>query len=611
MSVAPRPAFAEVVRVSERLKTPHLDSNGNTVQPDTPNGGLSYHLCDAPVENFRPVKVLVIGAGYSGILCGIRIPERIRNVDVAIYDKNSGIGGAWYENRYPGCACDVPSHSYQYSFEPNPEWTSLYAPANEIRQYLTRTAKKYGVDRFIKLNHKVTRCRYNGDTGKWHLTIVNLLSGQISEDVGDILISGRGNLNSISWPKIKGLETFKGELMHSASWNVNYDFTAKRIGVIGSGSSAIQIIPQLQKVPGARLSCFIRSPTWISPPFGQQLWDTLGMKGTEIPEELRETLKMDPAEYLKFRLRIEEYGNSIHGSTFRGSPQQTASQADFEAYMKSKLADRPDILNTLRPSFSPGCRRLTPGPGFLEALTEPNVQVIKDEIREIEFNGIRTADGTLHRMDALVCATGFDTGAAPPFPVEGEGGTLLQAKWKDRPTNYLSVAVDEFPNHFMMLGPNAAIGSGSLTMMIEGANDYIVKCIRKIQKENIKSMVVKAARVRDFTAYVDAYFEKTVYTEECRSWYKKNGKVVGLWPGSTLHCLESLRSPRWEDFEYEYIGESRGVEVNRMAWLGNGWSERQLEKKDLAWYLYPEFQEVPAPGKPEESERYRIRPFSH
>ncbi|KAF2190598.1 FAD/NAD(P)-binding domain-containing protein [Zopfia rhizophila CBS 207.26] len=610
--------------------TPRIKSAVNGASTGGSNRTRSpFKLHDAPIENFRRIKIIVIGAGYSGIYCGIRIPEKIRNVDLVIYEKNAGVGGTWWENKYPGCACDVPSHSYQFSFEPNLNWSSLYAPSYEIQAYLERVAKKYSADRFIKLSHEITECQWDEYSAKWHVTVKNLNTGEVIKDTSDVLISARGNLNNPSWPDIEGFEIFKGEVMHSAKWNESYDFSNKRIAVIGSGSSAIQIVPSLQRLPGTHLSTFVRSKTWISPSFGQQLWDKYGFEGHAIPAELRDEFNSDPEHYHEFRLAVEEDGNAIHGVTIRGTPIQQGAKQMFKEHMQKRLETAPHIFEALLPSFSPGCRRLTPGPGYLEALTQPNVAFVTSPISRISESAVHTKDGKTHDVDVLVCATGFHTSAPPPFEVIGQNGVTIKRKWTQRATTYLSHSISSFPNMFMMLGPNAAIGSGSLTMMIESVGDYIIKSIRKIQKDNIASMVVKEEREDDFTEYVDAYFEKTVFMEECRSWYRngKTGAVVGLWPGSTLHCVECMRSPRWEDFEYTYIGEDEDEDaaieddrvsgavkrerVNRMAWLGNGWSVNQLEQKDLAWYLYPEFQDKPLAPFPEEKEGLKIRSFSY
>jgi len=371
------------------------------------------------------------------------------------------------------------------------------------------------------------------------------------------------------------------------------------------------------------VSTFVRSKTWISPSFGQQLWDKYGFDGFSIPKELQERFAKDPEYYEKFRLSVEEDGNSIHGVTMKGTPIQQGAKDLFEKHMQQRLESKPQIFEALLPSFSPGCRRLTPGPGYLEALTQPNVAFITDPITNISENAIHTSDGTTHTVDALVCATGFHTSAPPPFSVTGTNGISLTKHWENRATTYLSHSISSFPNMFTMLGPNAAIGSGSLTMMIESVGDYVAKAIRKLQKDNVASMVVKREREEDFTEYVDAYFEGTVFSEECNSWYKnklqggaRRNEVVGLWPGSTQHCIETMRSPRWEDFDYVYVDELEGAgtkrkRANRMAWLGNGWSVNQIEEHDMAWYLYAEFQDPPVAPRPEEKKRLKIRPFSY
>lgn len=310
-------------------------------------------------------------------------------------------------------------------------------------------------------------------------------------------------------------------------------------------------------------------------------------------------------------MKIETGGNEIHALTIKGTEMQKSAQKQFEQGMQQRLKKKPEYYEYLKPDFAPGCRRLTPGPGFLEALVQDNVDFVRDTIVRIEPEGVVTADGRMHGIDVLVCATGFHTAAPPPFPVAGLGGKGLADHWAGRAETYLSLATDGFPNFYIMLGPNSAVGSGSLTMMIESTGDYIVKCIRKQQKEKIKSMTAKTGRVRDFIRVVDAYFKGTVFMDECRSWYRKADKVTGLWPGSTLHCIETLRSPRWEDFEYEYLPEPDGSEANELGWMGNGWSVNQIEERDMAFYLMPRFLNVPSAPLPENHAGFTIRAFSH
>jgi len=314
-------------------------------------------------------------------------------------------------------------------------------------------------------------------------------------------------------------------------------------------------------------------------------------------------------KFLEFRKLIETDGNTIHGITFKGSDIQNWAVSAFGDMMRERLKKKPEIADFILPSFAVGCRRLTPGPGYLEALVEDNADFISDQISEIVPEGIVLETGRKIEIDVLVCATGFNASSPPPFEVYGKNGKSLQERFTPHRETYLTMTVDGFPNFFMMLGPNSAIGSGSLTMMIETEGDYIIKCIRKLQKEDYISMMPKPERVKDFMDYTNEYFKNTVYMDECNSWYRSDGgkgdRITGLWPGSTLHCLEALRAPRWEDFDFETKDE------NRLRWLGNGWSVTQLDGGDPAWYLEPSLQNVPVAGKPEDDEEFKRRPFSH
>ncbi|KAI0470961.1 flavin-binding monooxygenase [Xylariaceae sp. FL0804] len=602
-----------------------------------------FTIKDAPIDAHRPMKVRVIGAAYSGIYLGIRIPQRLRNIDLRIYDKNEQVGGTWYVNRYPGCACDIPAHSYQYSFNPNPHWSAFYAPQKEICSYLQGTAQKFGVMRFVKLSHNVESCTWDSEKKKWILSVRRLDTGETFEDDANVLISARGMLSDPAWPDIPGLKSFEGKIMHSALWDEQYDFKNKRIGVIGNGSSSIQIVPSLQKIEGTQISCFIRSKTWITNPFGDIVMRKLGLDPKELkfsPEQ-REEFASDPEKFLAFRKAIEVDGNTIHAVSYRDSELQRNAVEAFGAEMRQRLSRKPEIADFLTPSFGVGCRRATPGPGYLEALVEDNVDFVTDPVEAVAADGVRLRSGRALPLDALVCATGFNASRAPPFAVRGVGGVTLRDRWQGQggsqsqsqsqhPEAYLSVAVDGFPNLFLMLGPNSAIGSGSLTIILESEGDYVVRCVRKLQKEDYASMAVRPERVADWRAYCAAYFADTVYTDPCSSWYKSSdgGVVTGLWPGSTLHAVEALRAPRWEDYEFESIDDDEGGKGknnnNLLRWLGNGFSVTHARAEGLgmggggdevlgdpAWYLEPRFADVPLEGRPEEDPAFKFRPFSH
>lgn len=301
----------------------------------------------------------------------------------------------------------------------------------------------------------------------------------------------------------------------------------------------------------------------------------------------------------------------------KDSQMQKLAREDLIALMRKKLESKPHIFESLLPDFGVACRRLTPGPGYLEALTEDNVEFINAPISRATETGLVLQGSEEKKLDILVCATGFQTSAPPPFPVIGTNGQTMQQRFEPYAETYLSLATDGFPNYFMMLGPNAAIGTGPLTTMIERTGDYIVKCIRKLQKEGISSMEPKAARVKDFSKIIDEYFKGTVYLDGCSSWYKNKGgrgdRITGVWPGSALHAMETLRSPRWEDFDYVYSEDGAGKEGNRLAWLGDGWSAAQVDpgEGELAHFLQPELIDIPSEPFPEDTPVFRMLPFSH
>jgi hypothetical protein len=324
-----------------------------------------------------------------------------------------------------------------------------------------------------------------------------------------------------------------------------------------------------------------------------------------VSEDLRTQFRTNPTAYHTFRKTIEVDGNVVHEASLLGSPMQTGGQAHFRSLMSSRLSSKPEIIASIIPTFSPGCRRLTPGPGYLEALIAPNVDFVSTGIDCVTGSGVESADGRVIELDVLVCATGFKASAPPPFDVIGVNNTSIAERWTPFPETYLSLAVDGFPNYFIMLGPNSAIGSGSLTKILEQEGDYILQCIRKLQKEDYAAMSVKAARVADFSEFCECYFKGTVYAENCSSWYKTGERVTGLWPGSTLHALEAMRRPRWEDWEWEGVD----AEGNGLDWLGNGWSVAQLGEGDPAWYIEEGEVDVPIEGEPERAQEKLGRPW--
>ncbi|GAA6060117.1 hypothetical protein JCM10212_003525 [Sporobolomyces blumeae] len=554
-----------------------------------------FKLEDYPIDDgHRKMKVTMIGAGFSGIIAGIRIDQRLKNVELTIFEKNDRVGGTWFENTYPGLCCDIPAHCYSLTFAPNYNWSRFYAPGPEIRQYLEDVAAKYRLDRFIRYRHKLTRAEWNEESGQWTLSFDVL--GEQGEKVGekeetaDVVIQGMGGLSRWDWPDIEGLNNFKGTKLHSAAYVGGAEEQAgKSVAVIGSGSSSIQIVPALQP-HAVRVDNYVRGSTWIAAPFASTQLLKRQPDGSNhvFSEEEKRFWAEHPDEYHKFRQSMEKELNSVHGVTMKGSPLQLGAVEAFRDLMKQKLAKKPHIAEKLIPKFPVACRRLTPGPGYLEALVEDNVDFISDPIKRITETGIETVGGVHREYDTIITATGFDTSYRPRIPIIGRNGSNVQDLWADIPRHYLSMAVGpDHPNFFVVNGPNSSLGSGSLLVLFEREVDYIVECIDKMQRENYKTMSVKQEAVDDFMTYVHTYFQKTVYSEKCRSWYKKGleeGPVVALWPGSCLHAIKALKHPRWEDYDYT----SSSSQGNRFGWLGSGWSAEEMDDSgsgDTAFYL--------------------------
>lgn len=336
--------------------------------------------------------------------------------------------------------------------------------------------------------------------------------------------------------------------------------------MIGAGSSGIQIVPHIQpKVH--KLHHYVRGRTWIATPMGMDHIIKRSSEGenfTYRPDEIAEW-ERDRESYLRYRKEIERSIQSGSEVVLQGSQAQLMAKDVFASLMAKRLSKKPELLQHFLPTFSPLCKRITPGPGYLEALTEDNVEVLFDPIDRVTETGIVTKDGTLRDVDAIICATGFNT-HFNFLPIYGRNGKQLfmENQAGPRTANYLGLAVDDFPNMFMLLGPNSGLGHGNLLITLERVADYTARALRKMQIENIRTIQPSSRSVRNFTAFCDKHHQRTVYSEECSSWYKTDGRVTGLWPGSSLHAVKALESPRWEDWEYTYHND------DETGWLGDG-----------------------------------------
>jgi cation diffusion facilitator CzcD-associated flavoprotein CzcO len=413
--------------------------------------------------------------------------------------------------------CDVPAHVYQSTFSPNSQWSEEFAQGHEIRAYWRKVAEDRDVYRYISFDKRIQAAQWDAVAAEWVLNIEDLKSHEDEVERFDILITAIGRFNAWKLPDYPGIEEYQGHLRHSSNWDPNFDPTGKTVAVIGNGASGIQVVPELQKVV-QHLDHYARSRTWIAGSIGGHDRKVEPMYISS--EQLKEF--EHPAAHLEYRKKLEDTYWRRFAGLFKNSTANNSARQDFKELMRKRLDKRPDLLDAIVPDFSPNCRRLTPGPGYLEAISQDNVSFIQTPIRRFTKKGIETVDGTHRPVDAIICSTGANIDYAVPFPLIS-GTTDLASAWKPAgefgfPYSYLGLATPGFPNLFFIHGPNAAGHSGTLPHSVENQVTYIARLLRKVSGEGISTIVPKKEAADDFVEYCDTFFPRTVLTEECSSW---------------------------------------------------------------------------------------------
>ncbi|VUC29287.1 unnamed protein product, partial [Clonostachys rosea] len=544
-----------------------------------------FQLEDHPVDERRRLRVGVIGAGIAGITAGILLPVKVPEIDLTIYEQKKDVGGVWYDNIYPGVRCDVPAHVYQSSIEPNSQWSEVYAQGAEILAYWKDVARKRDVYKYCKFETEVTEARWSDDDAVWRVKVRHATTGERTDEF-DVLLTAHGRFTAWRLPDYPGLESFQGLVRHTSNWDPSFDFKGKRVVVIGNGASGLQVAPNLQPHV-AQLDHYARNKTWIAGAYTGDNERTL--EAQPIPSDLRESFKDDDDKYLKYRKGEEDQYWRRFDALFRNSDTNSRAKQQYLEVMRKRVAKKPELLESLIPDFAPHCRRLTPAPGYLEALCEENVDFIQTPIKRFIEIGIETVDGKQRDVDAIFCATGANVESATPFSVIARGVDLREA-WKPDglfgwPYSYLGVGTPGFPNLFFIFGPHSAGVSGTVPSTAENYVTYIAKLLRKISSQGIRTMTPSRQAANDFVEYSDAFFPTTYLTHRCSAWHnsgRPGSRIHAHWPGSASHERYVRFDPRWEDFEYTYLSRSG----NRFAWLGNGWSKKEKNKEeDLTWYL--------------------------
>ena len=377
------------------------------------------HDADQPA---RPLRVAIIGAGMAGILSGVKLHEAGIH-DFTIYEKGDAPGGTWRENTYPGLACDVPSHLYSYSFAPNPEWSHRFSPGEEIQRYFLGVASEFGLDARTRYGDAVTDCRFVD--GRWHIE-----TAEGHHDDVDVVIAATGVLHHPRYPDIPGLESFEGSMFHSARWDHDAKVDGTRVGIIGNGSTGVQITTALvDRVE--KLSLFQRTAQWIMP-----------QENPAYTDEQKVSYRNDPRQLQEMHAHLSEmFGMFAMAVVDSNSPQIKVVEDMCLANLEESVRD-PELRERLRPDYRAACKRLVVSPGFYDAIQRSNAELVTEGIERIEPAGVRTRDGRLHELDVLVLATGFQVSAfTRPMNVVGRGGRSLDDEWSERPLAYLSISV--------------------------------------------------------------------------------------------------------------------------------------------------------------------------
>lgn len=482
------------------------------------------------------LEVLIVGAGFSGLGMAIKLLEE-GITRFLVIEKADDIGGTWYYNQYPGCACDIPAHLYAFSFDRNPDWSRMYAGRAEIEDYLKSCAQRYGLMPYVRLNTAMCQAAWDETDSLWRVTTAR---GETIR--ARVLVSAVGGLHIPKYPEIKGLENFAGPAFHSTEWDAAVPLAGKRIAVIGTGASAIQFVPEIAPTAG-RLLVFQRTPPWIIP-----------KTDFAIPERWRNRFRRMPllgwlfrnALFWQFESRVFAFLSS------RRLRKRLGLEKMALKHLEAQVPD-PGLRAVLTPSYEIGCKRVLISNDFYPALQRPNVELVREKIAEVREHCIVTQDGREHPVDVIIYGTGFR--ATEPLygtRIIGRNGVDISQTWKDRIGAYLGLTVSGFPNFFILLGPNTGLGHNSVVLMSEAQVKYVMSCLRLMRRRGSQAMEVKSAVQATFVEELRERLADTVWQSGgCRSWYQdaKTGENPVIWPGSVVGYRRRTRSVSPADYE--------------------------------------------------------------
>jgi len=480
------------------------------------------------------LSVGIIGAGPGGIALGILL-ARTGFRDFIIFDREDGVGGTWRINTYPGLACDVKSHLYSYSFDLNPHWSRLWSPQPEILNYFERCVEDQGLQPHLQLGTEIRSARWDDRAQCWQLTTT---TGEHHEF--DVVVSAVGLFTQPVLPELVEQEPFTGTVMHSSRWDHSVDLAGARVAVLGTGSTASQLVPELAKV-AAQVYSVQRSPTWILPK-------------PDRPYSRRERWLFAHIPFAKklYRTRLWLRSESNISVIEHGSEKTQEFTAIAMRLLEHSVADE-QLRRKLTPDHPMGCKRLVFSSDYLTALTQPHVEVLSSPARYLRARSLVMQDGTERDVDVVVCATGY---AAADYlgeiEVTGKGGVTLRDVWRDGAHAYLGMVVPGFPNFFMLYGPNTNVGSNSVIFVLEAQARYIVRALRYLRRKGKSYVAVRPLAMANFLAKIDQWMQGTVWTTQCSNYFRMaNGRVVTQWPRSARAFWGMTRRFKSADFTFE------------------------------------------------------------
>ena len=477
------------------------------------------------------VDVLIVGAGFSGLGMAIRLKQEGFD-DFAVLERADDVGGTWQANTYPGCACDVPSHLYSFSFAPNPEWSQTYSLQPEIWDYLRDTAGRFDVLSHVRFGHSLTAADWDKEAGRW----------QVQTDQGPfsarVFVPAMGPLAEPKKPEVPGLDDFEGAVFHSARWDHDHDLSGERVASIGTGASAIQYVPSIQPEV-EQLYAFQRTAPWIMPHSNR------GVTGVE-----RRLYSALPAVQRLVRGAIYSAREILVLGFVKKPKLMNVVERLARAHMRKQISD-PGLLEKVTPDYTIGCKRILPSNKWYPALDQANVELVTQAIKEVRPRSILIEDGTEREVDTIILGTGFAVTDMPVArQVRGRDGKLMVESWGGSPRAHLGTAMPGFPNMFMLLGPNTGLGHSSMVYMIESQVAYVIDALRKMRDRGADTVEVKRETVVAYNDRIDEMHEGTVWTTGCKSWYLDDtGRNATIWPDWTFRFRR--RTQQFDLSKYE------------------------------------------------------------